>query len=49
MAFAQGMKFSMIVQKTSQFGHFGYVCGLFPCLLHLFALFVAKFVTLCKP
>ncbi len=32
----------MIVQKASQFGkHFGSMCGLFPCLLHLFALFVA--------
>jgi len=44
------MRFYMIVQKASQFGkHFGPMYGLFPCLFHLFALFVAKFVTLCKP
>ncbi len=41
------MRFFTIMQKTSQFGkHFCFMCGLFPCLFHLFALFVAKFVTL---
>jgi hypothetical protein len=44
------MRFFMIVLKASQSGkHFGFLCVLFPCLLHLFTLFVAKFVTLCKP